>query len=340
MERGLPTPPEASEFRPEKLNGEFKGKDIYSGDQFDLKSFNIISELIPQMEYIAKNAIDSRILGGTMTALLFYEASTRTKLSFDTGIKQLGGQTTTEYTQALSEAKGESFEGTIKNIEAYCDAIVLRHPEASAIQIAMDTAKHVPIINGGNGPNQHPTQVLGDLFTMKKHKGRIEGLRGLVARDILNSRTAHSFFDEMAIFPNNTIYTIAPEELQIQESDIEKYRKRGLTIIKLNEESDIPRDLDYHYINRVQKARLKNPERDFDRFDSQTIVDDDYLDKYGNDKLIVFHAQPIGREITREVQKDPHMVLDDQVRYCQYARMALMALVFGRKNPNVIEYHI
>jgi len=116
MERGLPTPPEASEFRPEKLNGEFKGKDIYSGDQFDLKSFNIISELIPQMEYIAKNAIDSRILGGTMTALLFYEASTRTKLSFDTGIKQLGGQTTTEYTQALSEAKGESFEGTIKNL--------------------------------------------------------------------------------------------------------------------------------------------------------------------------------------------------------------------------------
>jgi aspartate carbamoyltransferase len=322
-----------TEFHPEKINGEFKGKDIYSGEQFDPKSINIILELIPQMEDIARNAVDCRILGGTMTALLYHEESTRTKLSFDTGIKQLGGQSTTEYAPSLSESKGEPYWHTIGTVDAYCDAIVIRHPDVNAVRIAMDAAD-VPIINGGNGNDQHPTQGLGDLSVIKRYKGHLNRLRGLVARDILNSRTAHSFFDEIAIFPDNTIYTYAPDELQIQDSEVERLGKRGLKIIKINKESDIPKDLDYWYVNRVQKKRLKNPERDFERLDEQCIIDNNFLNKHGNEKLIVLHAMPIGKEITEQAQRDPRVVIKNQVRHCQYARMALMALVLGKINPN------
>lgn len=329
-----PAPLEIAQSHVEQINGNFKGVDILTAEQFDTKSLDIIFNLIPLMKDISKNARDARFLGGTITALLFYEASTRTKLSFDTGTKQLGGQTTTEYTPSLSESKGESFNNTIKTVEAYCDAIVLRHPDVNSVRIAAEVAKTVPIINAGNGNDQHPTQMLGDLPTILNRKNRLSGLRGLLARDILNSRTAHSFLDAMALYPDNIVYILAQKELQISKEQSKKLRDKGLEIIEIEDESDIPRDLDYWYINRVQKARLEHPERDFERLDQHYVVDSNFIDKHGNDKLIILHAQPIGKEIPENIQEHPQMVIDDQVRYCQYARMALNALILGKIDLN------
>src|SRR3990167_7510226 len=151
-----------------KINGNFKGKDIISLDQFSQKDIKILFSLVPKMREIAFKAMPSKILAGKIVVLLFYEPSSRTFGSFSTAVKQIGGQTVEILNpqQFSSVVKGETFEDTIRVFEAYSDAIVLRHPTVGAASKAAEIARLVPIVNAGNGIGEHPTQALLDLYTI------------------------------------------------------------------------------------------------------------------------------------------------------------------------------
>ncbi len=177
-----------------KINGNFKGKDIVSLDQFSTEDLRILFTLTRKMKQIAINNEPSYILAGNIISLLFFEPSSRTFGSFAAAVKRLGGQTIEiQDPQTVSSvSKGESFEDTIRTFEAYSDAIVLRHRIVGSAKQAAKTATSIPVINAGDGNNEHPTQTLLDLYTLYEKFGRLNNLTCLFAGDPLNSRTIHS----------------------------------------------------------------------------------------------------------------------------------------------------
>ena len=185
-------------FVPEKINGNFKGKDILSLRQFNLISLTKLFRMTQEMSKIAKNAKPSDVLNGNIVTLLFYEPSSRTRGSFDAAAKQLGGQTIVieNPKQFSSVAKGETFEDTIRTFEAYCDVIILRHPEAGSALKAAKAAKFVPIVNAGDGIGEHPTQALLDLYTIWEKTKTLSNIKGLISGDIKNGRTVHSLLGD------------------------------------------------------------------------------------------------------------------------------------------------
>lgn len=317
---------------PEKIDGNFKGKDIISLDQFDKDSICRLFEVTSQMRAIAREARPSNVLEGNIVVLLFYEPSSRTMGSFDAATKQLGGQTivVTSPQQYSSVAKGESFQDTIRTFEAYADAIVLRHSETGSAFKASQAAEHVPILNAGDGIGEHPTQALLDLYTIWEHTGHFSKLRGLVAGDILNGRTVHSLIRGLSLYEDNEIYLLSPNELRLSREDMQDFEKRGVKLIEIEHPSQIPRDCNFWYWTRVQKERFNSPE-EYERVNNRFVVTQELLDTYGNPGMILMHPLPRVGEIAEEVDKDPRSVyLRSQIRNGMYVRMALLGLVLGR----------
>lgn len=367
-DRRSSTPPEAIEFHFEKINGNFLGKDIISMEQFDPASLKILFNVTRDMSHIAKNSQASSVLDGKLVTLLFYEPSSRTMNSFDAAAKQLKGNTLIEKDPKhfSSVAKGETFEDTIQTFEAYCDAIVIRHPEKGSATKAAIAAEIVPVINAGDGNGEHPTQALLDLYTIYEKYGKLSGLKLLFAGDIKNGRTVHSLLKALSLFPDNEISLLSPDLLKLDKVLLEDLRSKGLKINEISDSKDIPKDCDVWYWTRVQKERFrivsnivktadkifkkilhKNPNDklltngEYEKLKKSLIVDPQFLEQYGNDDMVLMHPLPRVGEITKEVDKDPRAIyLKNQVRNGMYVRMALLALVLGKVNPNVIDYQI
>jgi len=322
--------PKSTEFP--KINGKFFSQDILSLDQFDPISIDLLFNITVHMGEIARNAKVSNYLAGNIATLLFYEPSTRTRGSFDAATKQLGGQTiVVENPQQFSSvAKGETFGDTIKTFEAYCDLIILRHPEVGAAQKAAKAAEFVPIINAGDGIGEHPTQALLDLYTIFEKKHTLSGKKGLIVGDIKNGRTIHSLLRGLSLFKNNTVYLLSPEQLKLQRPLLEDLSQKGLKIFEISQESEIPRDCDFWYWTRVQKERFQD-QAEFERLKHSFIATPQLLQKYGNDEMILMHPLPRVGEISEEVDSDPRAVyLRNQIRNGMYIRMALLGLVLGK----------
>lgn len=318
---------------PQSINGNFKGKDIISLDQFSQKDLKILFALVPKMRSIALKAKPSKIIAGKIIVLLFYEPSSRTFGSFSTAVKQLGGQTVEILNpqQFSSVVKGETFEDTIKVFEAYSDAIILRHPIAGSAEKAATTAKFVPVINAGDGIGEHPTQALYDLYTIyEKHK-RLDNLVGLMAGDMLNGRTVHSLIRGLSLYKGNTVYLLSPKELKLSKENFLNFSKRGIKLIEIENEKDIPKNAHFWYWTRVQKERFKN-HKTYEKLKTKFTVTKKLLDKYGNKNMILMHPLPRVGEISIEVDDDPRAVyLRTEIRNGLYVRMALIALVLGGK---------
>ncbi|MDP3988359.1 MAG: aspartate carbamoyltransferase [Candidatus Levybacteria bacterium] len=315
-----------------KINGDFKGKDIVSLDQFSPKDLGILFKLTKKMREIGANARPSRVLEGNIVTLLFYEPSSRTFASFSAAVKQLGGQTVEiQNPQEFSSvSKGETFEDTIRVFEAYCDAIVIRHPEVGSAQIAADFATHVPILNAGDGIGEHPTQALLDLYTIYEKFGRLSNLTGVAAGDILYGRTVKSLIRGLALYPGNTLYLLSPKELRLPKEELEKYSKRGIKLIEIENENDIPKNANLWYWTRTQKERFKTKEA-YEKVRNKFIVTPRLVRKRGNKDLIIMHPLPRVGEILPEVDQDPRAVyLRSQIRNGMYIRMALLALILGK----------
>jgi aspartate carbamoyltransferase catalytic subunit len=276
----------------------------------------------------------------------------------------LGGNTLIEKDPKhySSAAKGETFKDTIRTFEAYCDAIVIRHPEKGSAAKAAIAAENVPVINAGDGNGEHPTQALLDLYTIYEKYGKLSGLKLLFAGDIKNGRTVHSLLKAFSLFPDNQSDLLSPNQLELDETSLEDLRSKGLKINEISNSEDIPKDCDVWYWTRVQKERFKivnkliktadkifgkilhrNPNDklltngEYEKLRKSFVVDSQFLKIYGNKDMILMHPLPRVGEITEDVDKDYRAIyLRNQIRNGMYVRMALMALVLGKIDPDKI----
>ena len=317
----------------QSINGNFKGKDIVSLDQFTPEDIKILFSKVPKMRNIALNAKPSKIIAGKMIVLLFYEPSSRTFGSFSTAVKQLGGQTVEILNpqQFSSVVKGETFEDTIKVFEAYSDAIIIRHPTVGSASIAAKIAQLVPVINSGDGAGEHPTQTLLDMYTILEKFKRLDSLVGVAAGDILNGRTVKSLIKGLSLYKKNVLYLLSPRPLKLSREDFNTFTKRGIKLIEIESEKDMPKNAHFWYWTRTQKERFKNL-KSYERMKNSFILNRDLIDTYANKNTIFMHPLPRVGEIDTKVDNDKRAVyLTTQIRNGLYVRMALIALVLGGK---------
>lgn len=316
----------------EKINANFLHKDILSLDQFSTKDLSLLFKHIPYMKTLGANAKPSEILKGNIVTLLFYEPSSRTFGSFGAAVKQLGGQTIDIINpqQFSSVAKGENLEDTIRTFEAYCDAIVIRHPVVGSAKRASDIAQHVPIVNAGDGNGAHPTQALLDLYTIYEKFGRLDNLTGVLAGDPLNSRTIHSLIEGLSLYKGNTVYLLSPKQLQLSKSDITNFTKRGIKIVELTHAKDMPKNADFWYWTRVQKERFTDLKA-YEKVKDSFYLTKELVAKFAGKETILMDPLPRVGKIDMRVDDDPRAVyLRSQIRNGMYIRMALMALILGK----------
>lgn len=316
----------------EKINSNFKGKHILSLDQFSVKDINQVLKITKEMKDITHESKTSDILKGNIIALIFYEPSSRTFGSFSTSVKKLGGQTIEilDPQHFSSVSKGETLEDTIRVFEAYCDVIVLRHPQKGAMEAAAQAAFFVPIINAGDGIGEHPTQALLDMATINEAHRHLDSLTGVIAGDLLNGRTVHSLIKGLSLFKNNTLYLLSPNELKLSREDLSNFSNRGIRLIEIQSEKEIPRNAHFWYWTRVQKERF-NDIQEYEKVKNKFIIRKELMSKFAGSNTIIMHPLPRVGEIDPEIDTDPRAVyLRSQIKNGLYVRMALLALVLGK----------
>ncbi|MBI2028757.1 MAG: aspartate carbamoyltransferase [Candidatus Levybacteria bacterium] len=315
---------------PQKINGDFKGKDIVSLDQFSKKDIYILFSNTSKMKNLVQKKGGSTLLKGKIMCAIFYEPSSRTFGSFITSMQRLGGGFIPLQGMGNSSvAKGETLEDTMQTFSSYSDVIVIRHPERGTAKIAAN-ATEIPVINAGDGIGEHPTQALLDLYTIQEEFGKLDNLTGVFAGDMLHGRTVKSLLRGLSLFKNNTCYLLSPKELKLSREDFNDFQRRGIKIIEIKNYSDIPKNAHFWYWTRIQKERFENF-KDYEKVKNIFILTKRLLDTYGNSKMILMHPLPRVNEIEKEIDSDTRAVyLKRQMKNGMYLRMALLALVLGK----------
>ncbi len=316
-----------------KINGNYKGKDILSLDQFSPKDILSLYKKTQQMKKIALATKPVKNLAGKIVTIIFYEPSSRTFNSFAAAVKQLGGQTLEVHDPKTfsSVSKGETLEDTIRVLEAYSDAIVIRHNEIGTAQKAANAAEFVPIFNAGDGIGEHPTQALLDLMTIYDKHRRLNNLTGIMVGDLLYGRTIHSLIRGLSLFKNNTIYLLSPKELKLSREEYNLFIQRNIKLIEVDRIDDLPKNADFLYWTRVQKERFKDL-RVYEKVKNTFILDKNLLDKMGWKNAIIMHPLPRVGEISTDIDEDKRSVyLKSQIRNGMYVRMALLDLILRNK---------
>ena len=319
------------ENSPRLINGNFKGKDILSLDQFDSVSLGRLFDATAQTKKLLEERKTPKLLQGSIVSLYFDEPSTRTRASFGSATKRLGG-TTIEMgnPQSPNNVTGESFYKVVSTCKACSDIIVIRHPQTGAAEKATDISKTIPVINAGDGgAGEHPTQALLDLYTIYEKLGKLDHLVGVAAGDILYGRTVKSLIKGLALFPGNTLYLLSPKELKLSKEDFDNFTKRGIKLIQIESEKGMPKNAHFWYWTRTQKERFTNLAT-YERVKNRFILNRDLINRYSGENTIFMHPLPRVGEIAVEVDDDPRAVyLTTQIRNGLYVRMALVALVLG-----------
>ena len=305
-----------------------QGKDILNTAQFSLEELNLIMDTAANFEKRVKNGEVIRNMESQVVASLFFEPSTRTRLSFETAINRLGARVVSMANAATSSvAKGETLADTIRTVDGYVDIIVMRHPMKGSAQIAADNAIH-PVINGGDGAGQHPTQALLDLYTIRKEKGILGGQTITFLGDLKNGRTVHSLGYFMALCKNKMIF-VSPKSLKMPAEITEDLKSRGAEI---EETEDIEKALsvsDLVYVTRVQRERFENPE-EYEKVKGVYIINRSMIEK-AKKGITILHPLPRVDEIATEVDDYEGAAYFRQAHNGLYVRMALLALVSGKE---------
>ncbi len=288
-----------------------------------------IDQLIAVAEDIEKNLKKySHICDGKKLATCFYEPSTRTRLSFEAAMLNLGGSVLGfSSADSSSAAKGESVSDTARVIGCYADIIAMRHPKEGAPMVA-SLSSPVPIINAGDGGHQHPTQTLTDLLTIHAEKGRLSGLTIGLCGDLKFGRTVHSLITALARYENIRFFLISPDELRIPDFVREEVLEANHIPYKECDALDgaLPK-LDILYMTRVQKERFFN-EEDYIRLKNHYILDSEKM-KLAKEDMIVMHPLPRVNEISVDVDTDARAIYFKQAQYGVYIRMALIMKLLG-----------
>lgn len=284
-------------------------------------SVSEISNLIAVGEDISKDTRKySKLMQGKILASLFFEASTRTRLSFESAMIRLGGQVI-GFSEAAntSVAKGESLKDTVRTVEQYSDIIAMRHPkEGSAAEAA--SVLGIPFINAGDGKNQHPTQTLTDLLTIKKEKGRLNNLKIALIGDLKNGRTVHSLLNALCRFEANSFYFVSPDELKMPEIFKSQLDETSYSEHRTLEE--VISDADVIYMTRIQKERFDTEEA-YLKHKGIYVLDAAKM-SFAKKDAIVMHPLPRVDEIAEEVDSDSRAKYFTQAQNGVYVRMALI----------------
>ena len=303
-------------------------KHILSANQFNKNDLEKILKRASVMEKQCKSDKIKKLLINKIVACIFFEPSTRTRLSFETAALKLGAQviSTENAMENSSVYKGETIEDMTRMLCCYADAIVIRHPKTGITEIASKVSTK-PIINAGDGANQHPTQGFLDLYTIKKEHGRLDNLTIAFGGDLLYSRTLRSLLPFLRFYKNNKFYFISPKELELPREFIKELKNDGVFFEELRSLEDALPKLDVLYMTRVQKERFAN-NSDYEKVKNLFILKFKHL-KNLKKNAIIMHPLPKINEIEKDVDNDPRAAYFRQAQNGLYVRMALLLYALG-----------
>jgi aspartate carbamoyltransferase len=304
------------------------GKDILRTDLLSDEALDLILSTAARFEGVRAGGGRLTSMEDLILATLFFEPSTRTRLSFETAMLRLGGQVVTVADpKTSSTAKGESLPDSIRTVAGYADIIVIRHPRKGSAQEAAD-AVAIPVINGGDGTGQHPTQALLDLYTIQKEKGTLEGLTVTLAGDLKNGRTVHSLVYVLVRY-GMRLQFIAPPELTIPAEITAELRGLGAEISEGSDLAAALRESDVVYMTRIQRERFENP-ADYEKLKGAYVIDMATVEQ-SKPGITIMHPLPRIDEIATEVDAYAGAAYFRQAANGVPIRMALLALVSGRE---------
>ncbi len=300
----------------------FKDRDIVSIRDFSKEDILHVLEISEKME-----DEKTELLQGKILASLFFEPSTRTRLSFESAMCRLGGKVI-GFTDAKvsSVKKGETIWDTAKMAERYSDVIVIRSPIEGSARLTAE-ATSVPVINGGDGANQHPTQTLLDLYTIKKAKGKIDGLKLGFLGDLKYGRTVHSLAIALSYWKVD-LYFIAPDALQMPKHYLKDLQEMGIQCFQTSDVFEVSKELDILYSTRIQQERFPDP-MEYEKYKNAFRLDRTLLDHIKED-LKIMHPLPRVGEINPELDETKHAIYFEQAGNGVTVRKALLALVLGK----------
>jgi aspartate carbamoyltransferase len=305
-----------------------KGKDILRTDTLTDEELDLILSTAACFEEQLEGGERLETMAGQLMAAMFFEPSTRTRLSFEAAMHRLGGDViSVADPKTSSAAKGESMADAVSVVQGYADVIVMRHPrEGSAAEAAQ--AVSVPVINGGDGAGQHPTQALLDVYTIKKEKGTLNGLTVALAGDLKNGRTVQSLVYLLARFEMRLIL-VSPMQLKMPTHITQELVRQGVEVSETEDLAAAMRDSDVVYMTRIQKERFEDP-AEYDRLKGAYVLEMAMVE-HAKPGITIMHPLPRVNEIEEEVDGYAGAAYFRQAHNGVPVRMALLALVTGRE---------
>lgn len=298
-------------------------KHVLSSSQYTRESLEKLFDLAEKIKKNPKKFANK--LNDKIIAIMFYEPSTRTRLSFETAALKLGAKiiTTENAGEFSSAAKGETIEDTVKVIAGYADAMVIRHKSETSSEEAASVNK-IPILNAGAGKGEHPTQALLDLYTIREKKGKIDGTKVAVLGDLLHGRTIHSLLKLLSLYEGIEVYGLSKEVFALPQEYIDILKEKNIEYKKCTSFDELPKDLDVIYHTRIQAERF---EGDYGK--EEFIINKEVLDTF-SENTILMHPLPRVIEIATDVDDDPRACYFEQAHNGLYVRMALLLQVLDR----------
>jgi aspartate carbamoyltransferase catalytic subunit len=308
--------------------GTLKGKDILHGNQFSKSELQAVLKVASDFEKELKRKGTIPLLRGRLVATLFFEPSTRTRLSFEAAMQRLGGGVLSMgAVESSSVAKGETLSDTARTVAQYADVIVLRHPRTGSAKEAAD-AVDIPVINAGDGAGQHPTQALLDFYTIRKELGSLKNLTISLVGDLKNGRTVHALVEVLSHF-DVRFYLVSPGLLRMPGEITARMREEGCKVTETEDLTLAASKSDLIYMTRIQKERFADLS-EYEKVKGSYILNREFLDRL-NKNITILHPLPRVDEINPDVDSYPGAAYFRQMRNGIYVRMALLAMVLGKR---------
>ena len=308
--------------------GDFKGKHILHGNQFSNEDLDKIMNVADEFEQGLEKGQTYDLMKGKILAALFFEPSTRTRLSFESAMLSLGGGVISVASAATSSAaKGESIGDTALTVSQYAHVMVMRHPQIGSAAEAASVAT-VPVINAGDGAGQHPTQALLDAYTIKKEIGTLDGITVSLVGDLKYGRTVHALVELLSLYDIG-LRLVSPASLRMPADIVERLKQKGIEIVETENLGEAASDSDLMYVTRIQKERFSDI-KDYEKIKGVYVIDEALLEK-AKKGVVIMHPLPRVDEISESVDSYEGAAYFRQVRNGVYVRMALLALVLGIK---------
>ncbi len=305
------------------IDSRFKGRDLVSILDFRRQEIERLFEVADEMEKFAKSG--KEVLKDRIISTLFFEPSTRTRLSFETAMIRLGGHVIGFADPSMSRTvTGETLADTIRMVDSYSNVIVLRHKIEGSARLAAEIAE-APVINAGDGSQHHPTQTLTDLYTLRREFGRIDGLKIAILGDLRQTRSASSLAYGVSLFRGVKLYLVSPEPLRMRQEITDHLKSTGVEYQELNHVEEILPEVDALYVTRLQKERFADSQ-EYERLRGSYFVTKKMLER-ARRGMIVMHHLPRIDDIPLEVDETPFARYFQQAAFGLPVRMALLSLI-------------